>query len=95
MQYKSRVEPVYPEEARLAKTGGTVLLHLIVDENGMPKDIKPMTHLGYGLEAAAIEAIQKTAFYPAMRGKRPVRQKIEIPMTFLYEKGKLPASRSY
>ena len=95
VQYKSRVEPVYPEEARLTKTGGKVLLHLIVDENGMPKDIKPMTHLGYGLEAAAIEAIQKTTFYPAMQGKKPVRQRIEIPITFLYEKGKLPAPRRY
>ena len=86
---------MYPEEARLAKTGGTVVLHLIVDENGIPKDIKPMTDLGYGLEAAAIEVIQKMTFYPAMQGKKPIRQRIEIPITFLYEKGKLPAPRRY
>ena len=91
VRYKSRVEPVYPEEARLAKTGGAVVIHLIVDENGMPDDIEPITNIGYGLEAAVIEAIQKTTFYPAMQGKRPVRKKIEITMTFLYEKGKLPA----
>lgn len=95
VRYKSRVEPVYPEEARLAKIGGEVVIHLIVDENGMPKDIKAITDLGYGLEAAVIEAIQKTTFYPAMQGKRPVRKKIEITMSFLYEKGKLPAPRSY
>ena len=91
VRYKSRVEPVYPEEARLAKMGGEVVIHLIVDENGMPDDIEPITNIGYGLEAAAIESIQKTTFYPAMQGKRPVRKKIEITMTFLYEKGKLPA----
>ena len=94
VRYKSRVEPVYPEDARLAKTGGEVVIHLIVDENGMPKDIKPITNIGYGFEEAAIESIQKTTFYPAMQGKRPVQKKIEITMTFLYEKGKLPAPRS-
>ena len=84
VRYKSRVELMYPDEARLAKKGGDVVIQLIVDENGMPKDIKPITHLGYGLEEAAIEAIQKTTFYPAMQGKRPVRKKIEITYRFSY-----------
>ena len=85
VRYKSKVEPVYPDEARLAKKGGEVVIQLIVDENGMPKDIKPITHLGYGIEEAAIEAIQKTTFYPAMLGKRPVQKKIEITYRFSYE----------
>ena len=85
VRYKSKVELVYPDEARLAKKGGEVVIQLIVDENGMPKDIKPITHLGYRLEEAAIEAIQKTTFYPAMQGKRPVRKKIEITYRFSYE----------
>ena len=85
VRYKSKVQPVYPDEARLAKKGGKIVIQLIVDENGMPKDIKPITNLGYGLETAAIEAIQKTTFYPAMLGKRPVRKKIEITYGFSYE----------
>ena len=86
VMYKSRPEPVFPEEAKLAKKGGKVVIQLTVNENGMPEDIKALTDLGYGLEEAAIEAIQKTTFYPAMQGKRPMRKKVEIPMTFLYEK---------
>jgi len=84
-RYKSIVKPVYPDEARLAKKGGEVLLLLIVDENGMPKDIKPLTSIGYGLEEAAVEAMQKTTFYPAMQGETPVRQEVVIPYRFLYE----------
>ena len=87
VRYKSKVSPAYPEEASLAKKGGEVIIHLIVDENGMPKDIKPITNLGYGLEKTVIEAIQKTTFYPAMQGKRPVQKKIEIRMKFSYEIG--------
>lgn len=85
VRYKSIVKPVYPEEARLAKKGGEVVIQLIVDENGMPKDIKPLTSIGYGLEEAAVEAIQKATFYPAMQGKIPVQQKVVIPYRFLYK----------
>ena len=85
MRYKSIVKPVYPDEARLGKKGGEVVLLLIVDENGMPINIKPLTSIGYGLEEAAVEAIQKTTFYPAMQGKIPVRQEVVIPYRFLYK----------
>ena len=86
--YKSRVEPVYPDEARQAKKSGEVVIQLIVDENGMPKDIKPLTQLGYGLEASAIESIHNTIFYPATRGNRPVRKEVIIPYRFLYKPAK-------
>lgn len=84
-RYKSIVKPVYPDEARLKKKGGEVVLQLIIDENGMPKDIKPLTSIGYGLEEAAVEAIQKATFYPAMQGKTPVRQEVIVPYRFLYK----------
>ena len=84
-RYKSIAKPVYPDEARLAKKDGEVVLLLIVDENGMPKDIKPLTSIGYGLEEAAVEATQKATFYPAMQGKTPVRQEVVIPYRFLYK----------
>lgn len=76
---------MYPDEARLGKKGGEVVIQLIVDENGMPKDIKPLTSIGYGLEEAAVEAIQKSTFYPAMQNNIPIQQKVEIPYNFLYK----------
>lgn len=56
-----------------------------IDENGMPKDIKSLTSIGYGLEESAIEATQKSTFYPAMQNNIPIQQKVEIPYSFLYE----------
>ncbi|MGH9609123.1 MAG: energy transducer TonB, partial [Bryobacteraceae bacterium] len=35
-----KVEPEYSEEARKAKYSGTVMLSIIVDKNGLPRDIK-------------------------------------------------------
>ena len=38
VRYKSKVQPVYQETARLAKKGGEVIIQLTVDENGIPID---------------------------------------------------------
>ncbi len=85
VQYKSKVLPVYPETARAAKKGGKVVIQLTVDKNGLPKDIKPVTSLGYGLEECLIEAIQKTTFYPAKYGRNPIDKRIEVTYSFAYE----------
>lgn len=85
VRYKSKVQPVYQETARLAKKGGEVIIQLTVDENGMPIDIKPLTNLGYGLEECVIEAVKKTTFYPAKYGNKPVAKRIEVKYRFSYE----------
>lgn len=85
VQYKSKVPPVYPETARKAKKGGKVVIQLIVDKNGLPKDIKPVTSLGYGLEECVIEAIKKTTFHPAKYGRNPIDKRIEVTYSFTYE----------
>ena len=85
VRYKSKVQPVYPKTASLANISGDVIIQLTVDENGMPIDIKPMTNLGYGLEACVIKAIQKTTFYPAKYGNKPVAKRIEVTYSFSYE----------
>ena len=78
------VKPVYPDEARLLKKGGEVVILLIVDENGMPKRITPLTRIGYGLEEAAIIAVKKSTFYPATQNNIPVQQTVKIPYRFSY-----------
>jgi len=52
-----KVEPEYSEEARKAKFQGTVVLFVVVDEKGNPRDLKVMRPLGLGLDQKAIEAV--------------------------------------
>jgi periplasmic protein TonB len=78
----SRPEPQYSEEARKAKWGGTVLLSLVVDENGHTKDIKVLKPLGLGLDEKAIEAVQKWTFIPGKKGGKPVAVAAQIEVTF-------------
>ena len=81
-RYKDQAEPNYPKEAQQAEKEGTVFLQATVDVHGIPRDIASRTNLGFGLEEAAIEALKKTTFHPAMKGGKPVSLMIEIPYEF-------------
>ena len=81
--YKFRVEPKYPTAAKEAEKEGTVILQLTIDENGLPKDIVALTNLGFGLEAAAIEALGKTTFHPATKGFKSISlENVQISYEF-------------
>jgi TonB family protein len=75
-------DPQYTEEARIAKTQGTCILWLIVDEKGHPRNIKVVRGLGYGLDAKAIQAVQQWTFQPAMKDGRPVNVQISVEVGF-------------
>jgi protein TonB len=75
-------EPQYSEEARKAKWQGSVLLSLVVDENGKPIDIKVVRPLGLGLDEKAIEAVSKWTFKPGMRDGKPVKVQAQVEVTF-------------
>ncbi len=84
--YKFRVEPKYPDTAKKAEKEGTVLLEATIDEKGIPKDIVPLTSLGFGLEEAAIEALKKTTFRPATKGGKAITlENVQIPYEFKLE----------
>jgi protein TonB len=81
----SKVEPEYSEEARKAKWQGTVVLSLIVDDQGRPQNLKVVRSLGLGLDQKAIEAVEKWRFRPGMKdGKAvPVMATIEVNFRLL------------
>ncbi len=81
-RYKGQVKPNYPKDAQQAEKEGTVILQATVDVHGRPRDIVSRTNLGFGLEEAAIEALKKTTFHPAMKGEKPVSLIVEIPYEF-------------
>jgi TonB family protein len=80
-----KVEPEYSEEARKAKFQGTVVLFVVVDEKGNPRDLKVIRPLGLGLDQKAIEAVEKWRFKPGMKDGRavPVQATIEVNFRLL------------
>ncbi len=77
-----KVEPEYSEEARKAKFQGTVVLYVVVDEKGMPRDLKVVRPLGLGLDEKAIEAVTKWRFKPGYKDGRPVAVAATIEVNF-------------
>jgi periplasmic protein TonB len=77
-----KVEPEYSEEARKAKFQGTVLLFVVVDEKGNPRDIKILRPLGLGLDQKAVEAVEKWKFSPGKKDGKPVPVQAQIEVNF-------------
>jgi TonB family protein len=75
-------EPEYSQEARAAKWQGAVLLQLVVDENGVPQDIRVVRSLGLGLDQKAIEAVQQWRFKPGLKDGNPVPTSAIIEVNF-------------
>lgn len=78
----SKVEPEYSEEARKAKYSGSVLLQIVVDANGVPRDIKVLRPLGLGLDEKAVEAVSHWRFRPGLKGGKAVAVQANIEVSF-------------
>lgn len=65
-------EPEYAEAAQLVRLEGTVVLSLVVGEDGTPNDLKVIRSLGFGLDEKAIDAVRAWQFAPGQKEGKPV-----------------------
>jgi len=75
-------DPEYTEEARKAKWSGSVLLSLVVDKEGLARNIQVVHSLGLGLDEKAIEAVQQWKFKPGTKAGEPVNVVATIEINF-------------
>jgi TonB family protein len=78
----SKVEPEYSEEARKAKWQGTVVVSVIVDELGRPRNVRVQRSLGLGLDQKAVEAVSQWRFKPGLKDGKPVPVFATIEVNF-------------
>ena len=78
----STPQPEYTPEARDARVQGTVELRSTVREDGTVKVESVVRGLGYGLDEAAIAAVEKWKFIPAKRDGKPVNATIGLLVNF-------------
>ena len=81
-QLIQKIEPEYSEEARKAKFQGTVVLSVVVDDKGIPRDLRVVRSLGLGLDEKAVEAVQRWRFRPGMLNGKPVAVAATIEVNF-------------
>jgi len=76
-----RVEPEYPAWARENGIAGTVLLHVLVGQDGRVRTVSVIRGVT-GLTEEAREALLRWTFRPATAYGRPVAVWVEIPVQF-------------
>jgi TonB family protein len=80
---RTRVEPKYTEAARKAQLEGTVLLSIVINEDGIPEQISIINSLGMGLDESAKDCVAKWRFNPATKDGRPVRSIAKVEVNFV------------
>lgn len=75
-------DPEYSEEARQAKYQGTVVLAIVVDSSGHPRDVRVARSLGLGLDQKAVEAVEKWKFTPGVKDGVPVAVQVNVEVSF-------------
>jgi protein TonB len=82
-RYRETPRPIYPESARHKGQEGTVLLRVLVDDEGRAKSVEINQSSGDdSLDRAARDAIQRWRFIPARHGEKAVESWIRIPVDF-------------
>jgi protein TonB len=83
----SRVDPVYPEQAKQAGIQGTVVLSAIISADGSVKSLRLVS--GHpALTSAAIDAVKQWKYRPYLLNGRPVDYETTVTVKFT-----LPGSR--
>ncbi len=77
-----KLDPHYTRTALDAKVQGTVLLELVIDEHGLPRNIVPLSPLGFGLDQAAQDCVSQWRFKPAMKEGKPVKVRAQAQVNF-------------
>jgi TonB family protein len=77
-----QMTPLYPEALKPYGITGSVLLHVIVDERGKPIVADIMEPAGFGMEQAAIAAVQQWEYEPARADGKPVKVYFRVRINF-------------
>jgi TonB family protein len=75
-------DPQYSDQARSVKFTGSVLLWLIVDADGLPKDIRIVRSVGLGLDERAMDTVKTWRFEPGRKDGIPVATQINVEVSF-------------
>ena len=74
--------PDYPESLRKANLSGNVIVSLVVDQDGIPRNVEVAKGMGNEFDEKAVEAVQQYRFKPATRNGEPVPVNLKVEVDF-------------
>ena len=78
----SKVDPIYPEDAKQAGIEGTIVVQALVIEDGSVEECRAVPSIP-ALEDAAVACVRQWHFKPAMIGGKPVAVWVTVPVRFM------------
>lgn len=82
----SKVNPVYPVDAKKAKHEGIVQLAVIVGPDGKVENIRVAKAVDPSLDESAVDAVRQWIFEPAVKDGKPVKVEVKIDINFSLKK---------
>jgi TonB family protein len=86
-QVVSRVDPLYPPEARAERVQGIVIIEALIGEDGLIRDVKLLKDLPYGMGQAAVDAVRQWTFVPATKDGKVVPVVFNLTVNFKLDAG--------
>ena len=74
--------PVYPQDLKQKRLGGTVVLNAIIDTNGRIASLSPVSSPNSELTEAATNAVRRWLYRPYLLNGKPTAIQTEIKVTF-------------
>lgn len=91
VSYRLQFPPSYPEASLKAKEQGTVWLNVRVLTDGTPADIAVEKSTATpALDQAAVDAVKRWRFNPAVRDGKAVERTVRVPVTFALDDEVVP-----
>jgi TonB family C-terminal domain len=92
LNFVTRTQPAYPEDAFLHKQQGTVVLMVLVGKDGKPIRVKadPSTQAAPSLVQAASDAAMQWRFDPEIRDGKPIESYAKVPVNFTLDNSREP-----
>lgn len=76
------VNPAYPPKAKEEKRTGVCTLEMVIDEKGIPQDIKVIQSLAPDFDENAVNAVKQWRFSPATLKGKPVAVRVKTEVNF-------------
>ena len=80
-----RETPLYPPVARRLGKEGKVVLKLMIDSNGRLREIEVLEDAAYGFTEAAVEAVKRSTYAPALQNGVKAAARAILPIRFHLE----------
>jgi TonB family protein len=75
-------DPLYPEQARMDRVSGTARAMLVIDENGIPRDVRVLEGLGPAIDGSLTDALRQWRFRPLLLNGAPASAGVTVDVTF-------------